>query len=234
MLFDVALVSVVAGLLCLDRRAVGQTMLSQPIVSISLLGLLFGELELCLMIGALLQLFWMSANLYGANVPNNDTIASVTAVGAMLILRKVNPDVHESFWVVAVMVTMPSADLGRRLQGVLDGYNSRFSATVVKKTEGAEPVSLFRYVVGSMVLTFVAYTLLAFLVTGLCFAVLYYVGELFGSDLASATDLIAWFVLPALALAVSLSMIRRRLHLALSVLSFVVLGLVFQSMGLIL
>ena len=169
MLFDVALVSVVAGLLCLDRRAVSQTMLSQPIVSISLLGLLFGELELCLMIGALLQLFWMSANLYGANVPNNDTIASVTAVGAMLILRKVNPDVHESFWVVAVMVTMPSADLGRRLQGVLDGYNSRFSATVVKKNRGCRArilVSLCRRVDG---LDVYGHTLLAFLVTGLVF-----------------------------------------------------------------
>ena len=157
----------------------------------------------------------MFANLYGANVPNNDTIASVIAVGAMLILR-VN-QMCMRVWVVAVMVTMPSADLGRRLQGVLDGYTTVFSHGC-QENRGCRArilVSLCRRVDG---LDVCAYTLLAFLVTGLCFAVLYYVGELFGSDLASATDLTPGSCC-CLALAVSLSMIRRRLHLALSVLS---------------
>lgn len=234
MFFDLGLVSICAGVLCLDRRAIGQSMVSQPIVALPILGLLFGEVQLCLMIGAILQLFWMSANLYGANVPRNDTLATVTAVGALLIARKTALDVHASMWVVAVMVTMPSAYIGRWLQGVLDRYNSTFSAAAVKRAESMEPVGLLRYIIGSVLMVFIAYTLLAMLVTGLCFGVLYYLEDRFSTDLTSAADLIAWFVLPALALSVSLSMIRRRLHLALSVLSFAILGLVFQSMGLIL
>ena len=234
MIFDLGLVSIYAGILCLDRRAVGQSMVSQPIVALPLLGLVFGEVELCLMIGAILQLFWMSANLYGANVPQNDTLATVTAVGALLIARKTAIDVHASMWVVAVMVTMPSAYIGRWLQGVLDGYNSSFSAAAVARTAGTKPIGLLRYIVGSILIVFIAYTLVAMLMTCLCFAVLYHLGGHFSADLTSAADLIAWFVLPALALSVSLSMIRRRLHLALSVLSFAILGVVFQSMGLIL
>ena len=85
MFLDVGLVSLYTGLLCLDRRAVGQTLISQPIVAIPILGLWFHQLPLAVLIGSVVQLFWMSANLYGANIPQNETLAAATAAGGFFI-----------------------------------------------------------------------------------------------------------------------------------------------------
>lgn len=234
MWFDLGFLSLGTGLLCLDRRAIGQTMLSQPAVAVPLLGLWFGQLEFCLMMGAILQLFWMSANLYGANVPQNDTLSSLSAVGAFLIVQKVEPNIQPSLWVIAVMVTMPFAYLGRRLQGALDRFNTRYSIAATKKVDGAVPVSVFKYVAASMIAIWVSHSLLTMLSSLICFGALYFLHDHLTADALSATDLMAWFILPALALSVSLELIRKRIHLAISVLSFVVLGAIFQSMGLIL
>ena len=234
MIFDLALVSVFTGITCLDRRAIGQTMISQPLVSVSILGYIFGDLQMCLAVGAILQLFWMSANLYGANIPRNGTLASLTALGAVLIARKSNLDLDPNTWVIAVVFTMPFATIAQWLQGKLDRFNSRFSSAATERAEVGDSVPLFGYVVGAMGAVLISYTILSGIATGLCYSLIRLLYPYWTVDVSSAAGLTASFVLPALALAVSLSLIRRRLHLALSVLSFVILGITFQSLGLVL
>ena len=147
MLIEVSLVSLYTGCLCLDRRAVGQTMVSQPLVALAGLGWWFGYLELSLMMGSVLQLLWMGSSLYGANLPQNETLASVTAAGALFISMKYGYAQHDASWIVAVMITAPTAFLCKKAQEWLDKYGSGLSQKADERVAQAKPARL-----GSLVL----------------------------------------------------------------------------------
>ena len=83
--WNLAMVAAVGGALSLDRRAALQLMVSQPLIAVSILGALMGDVQLGVLLGALLQLLWMSCVLFGANIPRNDTLAAVTIGGAVFI-----------------------------------------------------------------------------------------------------------------------------------------------------
>ena len=72
---DALQVTLVGGLLALDRRGAFQLMVSQPLVVIPVLGLMFGQLDTALWMGALVQLLWMASLIVGASVPPNENRA---------------------------------------------------------------------------------------------------------------------------------------------------------------
>ena len=142
MWLDLVLVSAAIGLLCLDRVSVGQTMVSQPVVSLPLLGAWFGDLETGLLAGGVLQLFWLSANLYGANVPKNETMASLTAGGAAYTVTEYSPVAEGVIWVLAFLLTAPSAWLAQSAQRHLDDLNARLSEDLVARLRSTSEVKL--------------------------------------------------------------------------------------------
>ncbi len=82
MVNNVVIVSIV-GLLCLDRVFI-QTMISRPVVSAPLIGLILGDPYTGLVSGAFIELFWIDRPAIGAYIPPNDTIAAVLiAAGAI-------------------------------------------------------------------------------------------------------------------------------------------------------
>ena len=229
MFLEVGLVSLYTGCLCLDRRAIGQTMISQPLVAVSGLGIIFGQLELSLAMGSVLQLLWMGSSLYGANIPQNETLASTTAAGALFIAMRYGFALGEGSWVLAVLITAPAAFGCKRAQEWLDRYSSKFSQRADVLVKGAKPASLSGLVFGSILASLLVHTLIAMAVVIGCIAVLYLADGTPSASWIQSVDLIAWFVLPALALAVSLSLVRRRLHLAVFVITFGVVVTLFHS-----
>lgn len=229
MILEVGLVSVYTGCLCLDRRAVGQTMMSQPLVAVAGLGLIFNQLELSLLIGSVLQLLWMGSSLYGANIPQNETLASATAAGALFISMRYGFALNQAAWVLAVMITAPTAFGCKRAQEWLDRYSSNFSRRADAMVKSEKPANLSGLVFTSIFASLCVHTLIALVVVSACIAVLYL---LEGTQLigwGESLGLLAWFVLPALALAVSLSLVRRRLHLAMFIVTFCVIVALFHS-----
>ena len=232
MFVEVGLVSLYTGCLCLDRRAVGQTMISQPLVVVSGLGFIFGQLELSLAMGSILQLLWMGSSLYGANIPQNETLASAAGAGALFISMRYGFALNETSWVLAVMITAPTAFGCKRVQEWLDRYSSRFSHRADAMVKSDKPASLSGLVFRSILASFMVHTVIAFLVVSGCIAFLYLVEGTHPKSLVDSLGLIAWFVLPALALAVSISLVRRRLHLGVFAITFcVVVGLFYSVRG---
>ena len=197
MFLEVGLVSLYTGCLCLDRRAIGQTMLSQPLVTVSGLGLIFGQLELSLAMGSILQLLWMGSSLYGANIPQNETLASATAAGALFIAMRYGFALAEGSWVLAVLITAPSAFGCKRAQEWLDRYSSKFSQRADALVKGPKPASLSGLVLGSILASVLVHTLIAMVVVFGCLSILYLLEDITSPSLLQSVDLVAWFVLPA-------------------------------------
>jgi mannose/fructose/N-acetylgalactosamine-specific phosphotransferase system component IIC len=98
---DVLQISLLAGLIGLDRLAFGQFMISQPIVAAPIVGLVMGDLNTGLLIGAVLELFWLRGLPVGGHVPKDATLAAILtaalAVGASP--GRGTPDVAWMAWV---------------------------------------------------------------------------------------------------------------------------------------
>ncbi len=78
MLIELLLVIFLAGLVSLDKTEVGQTMLSQPLVSGPLVGLMLGDLTTGIQIGVIFQLIWFWV------VPIGSALFPDTGVGGVI------------------------------------------------------------------------------------------------------------------------------------------------------
>jgi mannose/fructose/N-acetylgalactosamine-specific phosphotransferase system component IIC len=78
-IIQVLTAAVIGGLVGLDRTAVGQFMISQPVVAGPLTGWLLGDVTAGLVIGGVLELIWVLDLPVGTFVPADSTVAAVAA-----------------------------------------------------------------------------------------------------------------------------------------------------------
>jgi mannose/fructose/N-acetylgalactosamine-specific phosphotransferase system component IIC len=79
MILTIVGIALVGGIIGLDRTAVGQFMISQPIVVGPLTGWMLGDPVAGIVIGAVLELIWVLDMPIGAFVPADATISAVSA-----------------------------------------------------------------------------------------------------------------------------------------------------------
>jgi mannose/fructose/N-acetylgalactosamine-specific phosphotransferase system component IIC len=82
---QVLLAALIGGIIGLDRTALGQFMVSQPVVAGPLIGWLLGDVTAGLVIGGTLELIWVLDMPIGTFVPADSTVAAVaaTAIAAL-------------------------------------------------------------------------------------------------------------------------------------------------------
>ena len=85
MILTIVGVAAAGGLVGLDRTAVGQFMVSQPICAASLAGWMLGDAATGLLVGALLELIWLLDMPVGTFVPADSTVAAVFAASVSIL-----------------------------------------------------------------------------------------------------------------------------------------------------
>jgi PTS system mannose-specific IIC component len=78
-------IAFVGGIIGLDRTAVGQVMVSQPIVAGPITGLMLGDVPTGLVIGAVLELIWVLDIPVGTFVPADATIGAISATAIAVL-----------------------------------------------------------------------------------------------------------------------------------------------------
>ncbi len=120
-------IAAVGSLLNLDRTAWGQFMISRPIITAPLIGLVCGNAVIGLFIGALIELLWINELPVGAAIPSDDTLCAVIVSGvvvtlaATLNLNKATDIGALTFLVLATMV--PLASQARKIDTLVRSYN---------------------------------------------------------------------------------------------------------------
>ncbi len=84
-IMQVLFAALIGGIIGLDRTALGQFMISQPVVAGPLTGWLLGDVTAGLVIGGTLELIWVLDMPIGTFVPADSTVAAVaaTAIAAL-------------------------------------------------------------------------------------------------------------------------------------------------------
>ena len=102
------------GLAALDATPVAQTMLFQPLVTASLVGLLFGQWLLAVKVGLVLQVFAACTMPVGSRTPEDYATGGVIGAGTAVLLATALPFslAHEASAFAGVAAGLVSATLG--------------------------------------------------------------------------------------------------------------------------
>ena len=119
------------GIAALDATPVAQTLLSQPLVTATLLGWVWGDLSMALEVGVVLQLLAASTLPVGARTPEDYAVGGVVGVGLALALASQQP--------------FEQARDASALLGVLAGMVAATAATPVLKWQRRRNEGLARW-----------------------------------------------------------------------------------------
>lgn len=108
-----AIGALIAVLLGLDRTAVGQFMISRPIVAGPLTGLLLGDPMVGLQVGALVELLWIGRLPVGAAIPPDDTQVAVASTVLAVAAGSIYHVEGTVLILFCVLVVMPLGKIGQ-------------------------------------------------------------------------------------------------------------------------
>lgn len=127
LLWQSSLVALVGGVISLDRTSALQIMVSRPIVTAPVIGLLFGEPGIGLMIGSLVELLWIGELPVGGVIPPHETAASVIAVGMALGVERTLGGFTRELIALIILLVIPMAMVCQKVDKVIRGFNTHLS-----------------------------------------------------------------------------------------------------------
>lgn len=89
---ELIIISLFGGIVAMDTTASWQVMISQPLVACSIIGLLFGNPQLGLLVGILLELPWLTEIPAGGTHISEGNLGSIVAAG--LAIRLVEHEIN--------------------------------------------------------------------------------------------------------------------------------------------
>ncbi len=134
----------VAGLVAGDTTSGPQILLSEPLVSCTLAGLIFGAPETGLLLGVLFQLFIFGYMPLGAVRFFDGNMASYTAAVSLFaagdLLGFTTMELRAGI-IPALLISVPAGVVGRWMTTKLRHYHNRLSERLVERLEAGEPAS---------------------------------------------------------------------------------------------
>jgi mannose PTS system EIIC component len=115
MIMNVLIVSIVGGILCLDRIFV-QVLISRPIVAAPLIGAILGDPYTGLIAGAFIELFWIDRLPIGTYIPPNDTLAAVLITAGAIESGRILGHLPQGLIALAVLIFIPFAMLEQKIE----------------------------------------------------------------------------------------------------------------------
>lgn len=161
MLIQIVILSLVGGLLCLDRIFF-QAMLSRPIVIAPVAGFLLGDLYTGLIIGAIFELFWMDRAPIGIYIPPNDSIASAFAAALAILAGQTLGAVTKELTALSVLLAVPFGIVAKKIDVRMMSANDLLSdrALEAARTLNLRAIENMTYLALGRVFVFYAATLL--------------------------------------------------------------------------
>jgi mannose/fructose/N-acetylgalactosamine-specific phosphotransferase system component IIC len=129
MILTIAGIALVGGLIGLDRTAVGQFMISQPIVVGPLTGWVLGDPVAGTIIGAVLELIWVLDIPTGSFVPADSTVITVSATAIAALGSPGGPSLPVIGFTVLLTAAMAPATM--KADDIIRHKNSRLADALV-------------------------------------------------------------------------------------------------------
>jgi PTS system mannose-specific IIC component len=137
MFIQSVLVSLLGGFICLDRIVL-QSMIARPVIAAPLVGLFLGDAYSGLLIGALIELFWIDRLPIGTFVPPNDSLTAILiAASSILSTQAIGHNLRE-IMTFSILIYIPIGFVGQKMDIFYNRLNDRLSKGALRCAEKSD------------------------------------------------------------------------------------------------
>lgn len=208
MLTEIILLSFCGGLFCLDRIFI-QVMISRPIVTAPLIGLLLHDPSAGLIIGALVELFWIDRVPVGTYIPPNDTIVAVLAT-SIAVLAGQNPGkTAPQLIALAILLAVPFGVIAQKMDFLIVESNNALSDRALEDAQQGNIRAIERKNYFGLIKVFLLTVFYLFAIQSILLPAVIVLYPKLTAPVLKMLSLVYCF-LPLLGIAVALNTIKRR------------------------
>jgi len=138
MWLDYFLISIWGGMVALDTTAALQVLVSHPLVSCSLVGLMLGNFPLGFLVGLILELIWLNEMPVGAASFSEGNIGA-TVAAAVAILTAQQSDRIGVYLPLALITAMVVSVIGGRMVVLMRQLNGRIYSRLIERQSPSPP-----------------------------------------------------------------------------------------------
>lgn len=208
MFVKIIIISFVGGLLCLDRVFV-QAMISRPIIVAPVIGLILGNPYAGLIIGAILELFWIDRIPVGIYVPPNDSIAAVIAVSMAILSAQTPAAVTRELMALSILLAIPFGIGAKKVDVKIMASNNHLSDQALVDAKDLNIRAIERKTYLGLAKVFLFYVVLLFVLQIIFIPTLIWIYPKLPAPINAMLSLTYYF-LPLLGIAVAINTIKLR------------------------
>ncbi|MCX5832913.1 MAG: PTS sugar transporter subunit IIC [Deltaproteobacteria bacterium] len=208
MLVKVAILSLLGGILCLDRVTL-QLMISRPVVAGPIIGLVLGDPHMGLISGALVELLWIDRLAVGAYVPPHDTIVAVLVTAGSIIGGMGLGPFFTQLVAFSVLLYLPAGILAQRMDVWIRQSNDTLARAALEEVKAGNIRAVPRNHLRALLRTWIFTTAFIFIAA---LAGIFFTRLVFPALPASVLKMLhyIYFFLPLLGIGVALNTIKNR------------------------
>ncbi|OPY12745.1 MAG: PTS system N-acetylgalactosamine-specific transporter subunit IIC [Syntrophus sp. PtaU1.Bin005] len=208
MVLQCLMISLLGGVICLDRIVI-QSMIARPVVAAPLMGFFLGDPYTGLMIGAVIELFWIDRLPIGTLIPPNDSLAAILVTASCIISSGLVGHSSRQIMAFSLLIYLPCGYIGQKMDVFFVSLNDRLARAALRSAEKAD-------LHGVQALHLLS--LLIYLCLSVCFLFFFlwpgiaataFLFPLFSPSVLEALNII-FFFFPLLGIAVALNTIHLR------------------------
>ncbi len=208
MLTEIILLSFCGGLFCLDRIFI-QTMISRPVVIAPFAGWLLNSPYEGLIIGALVELFWIDRLPIGTYIPPNDSVAAVLATAVAVIGGQKSGITSPEMIALAILLTVPFGIIAGKIDTLIIESNDVLSDQALADAAAGDVRRIEYKSYRGLAKTFLSTAACLFAGQALLVPAVIWLYPRLGAAVLNALLLVYYF-LPLLGIAVALNTIKMR------------------------
>lgn len=208
MFIKIIIISLLGGLLCLDRIFV-QAMISRPIVIAPVIGIILGNPYAGLIIGAMLELFWMDRSPIGIYIPPNDSIAAALAASLAILAGQSLGVVTKELTALSILLAIPFGILAEKIDVKITESNNRLSDQALEAAKALDLRAIERKTYLGLARVFIFYVVLLFILQLIFVPALIWIYPQIPAEIRAMLSMTYYF-LPLLGIAVALHTIKLR------------------------
>jgi PTS system mannose-specific IIC component len=204
----IILLSFCGGLLCLDRIFI-QAMISRPIIIAPIIGLILNNPYAGLIIGAMIEMFWIDRIPIGIYIPPNDSLVAVLATSVAILAGQKLGSVSPELIAFSILLFIPFGIMAKQMDIMIIKSNDILSDQALEdaKKSNIRGIEQKTYLGLIKVLSF--YIIYLLVLQAIFIPAVIWIYPKLASTIIKMLTMIYYF-LPLLGIAVALNTIRLR------------------------
>lgn len=208
MLTKIILISFCGGLFCLDRIFI-QAMISRPVVVAPFIGLLCNNLYAGLIIGVLVEIFWIDRIPVGTYIPPNDSIVAVLATSIAVLAGQSSGGTSPQLIALAILLTLPLGVIAKKMDTYIITSNDVLSDLALEDAKAGNFKAIERKVYAGLFKAFLITVCYLFAAQCLLVPAVIWLYPKLNAQILNTLFLLYYF-LPLLGIAVAINTIKLR------------------------